>query len=68
MDRNFKSLEKLRAIIKEDFLNGDCRMAANNFIVWGKIKSNIGYLNIFVMGDYAGFEASSYSIDRPFFL
>jgi carboxyl-terminal processing protease len=58
MDRYFKSLEKLRSIIKEDFLNGDCRMAANNFIVWGKIKPNIGYLNIFVMGDYAGLGAS----------
>jgi carboxyl-terminal processing protease len=33
-------------------------MAANNFIVWGKIKPNIGYLNIFVMGDYAGLGAS----------
>jgi carboxyl-terminal processing protease len=58
MDRYFKSLEKLRSIIKKDFLEVDCRMAANNFIVWGKIKPNIGYLNIFVMGDYAGFEAS----------
>jgi len=33
-------------------------MGANGFIVWGKIKPNIGYLNIFVMGDYAGLEAS----------
>ena len=58
MDRYFKSLEKLRSIMKKDFLNVDCRMAANNFIVWGKIKPNIGYLNIFVMGDYAGIGAS----------
>jgi len=58
MARYFKSLEKLRSIIKKDFLNVDCRMAANNFIVWGKIKPNIGYLNIFVMGDYAGLGAS----------
>ncbi len=57
-DRFFKSLEKLRSIMKEDFLNGDCRMAANNYIVWGKIKPNIGYLNIFLMGDYAGIGAS----------
>jgi carboxyl-terminal processing protease len=58
MARYFKSLEKLRSIIKKDFLNVDCRMAANNFIVWGKIKPNIGYLNIFIMGDYAGFRSS----------
>ena len=58
MARYFKSLEKLRSIIKKDFLNVDCRMAANNFIVWGKIKPNIGYLNIFVMGDYAGLGTS----------
>ena len=58
MDRYFKSLEKLRSIMKEDFLKVDCRMAANNFIVWGKIKPHIGYLNIFVMGDYAGLGAS----------
>jgi hypothetical protein len=58
MDRYFKSLEKLRSIIKTDFLDVDCRMAANNFIVWGKIKPQIGYLNIFVMGDYAGIGAS----------
>ena len=57
-DRFLKSLEKLRSIIKKDFLDVDCRMAANNFIVWGKIKPNIGYLNIFVMGAYAGLEAS----------
>jgi hypothetical protein len=58
MDRYFKSLEKLRSIMKKDFLDVDCRIAANNFIVWGKIKPNIGYLNIFVMGDYAGIGAS----------
>jgi hypothetical protein len=58
MDRYFKSLEKLRAIMKNDFLKVDCRMAANNYIVWGKIKPHIGYLNIFVMGDYAGLGAS----------
>ena len=58
MDRFFKSLEKLRSIMKEDFLDVDCRVAANDFIVWGKIKPNIGYLNIFVMGDYAGIGAS----------
>jgi carboxyl-terminal processing protease len=57
-DRFFKSLEKLRSIIKEDFLDGDCRMAANNYIVWGKIRPHIGYLNIFLMGDYAGIGAS----------
>jgi C-terminal processing protease CtpA/Prc len=44
--------------MKNDFLNGDCRVAANNMIVWGKIKPNIGYLNVFVMGGYAGLEAS----------
>jgi len=58
MDRFFKSLEKLRSIIKKDFLDVDCRIAANNFIVWGKIKPNIGYLNIFIMGDYAGIRSS----------
>ncbi len=58
MDRFFKSLEKLRSIMKKDFLNVDYRMAGNDFIVWGKIKPNIGYLNIFVMGDYAGIGAS----------
>ena len=58
MDRYFKSLEKLRAVMKDDFLKVDCRTAANNYVVWGKIKPNIGYLNIFVMGDYAGLGAS----------
>jgi C-terminal processing protease CtpA/Prc len=58
MDRYFKSLEKLRSVMKNDFLGGDCRVAANNYIVWGKIKPRIGYLNIFVMGDYAGLESS----------
>jgi hypothetical protein len=58
MDRYFKSLEKLRSIMKEDFLEVDCRMAANNYIVWGKIKPHIGYLNIFVMGDFAGLGSS----------
>lgn len=58
MDRFFKSLDKLQSIIKKDFLEVDCRMAANNYIVWGKIKPNIGYLNIFIMGDYAGVGAS----------
>lgn len=57
-DRFFKSLEKLRSVMKNDFLNGDCRMAGNDFIVWGKVKPNIGYLNIFLMGDYAGIGAS----------
>jgi len=57
MDRYFKSLEKLRSVMKNDFLGGDCRVAANDFIVWGKIKPKIGYLNILVMGDYAGLEA-----------
>ena len=57
-DRFFKSLEKLRSVMKNDYLNADCRTAANDFIVWGKIKPNIGYLNIFVMGDYAGIGAS----------
>jgi carboxyl-terminal processing protease len=57
MARFFKSLDKLQSIIKKDFLDVDCRLAANNFIVWGKIKPNIGYLNIFVMGDYAGVRA-----------
>ena len=56
--RFFKSLEKLRSMMKEDFLNGDCRTAGNEFIVWGKIKPHIGYLNIFLMGDYAGIGAS----------
>ena len=58
MARYFKSLEKLRSIMKKDFLNVDYRMAANNYIVWGKIKPNIGYLNIFIMGDYAGLDSS----------
>jgi carboxyl-terminal processing protease len=57
-ERYFKVLEKLRSVMKNDFLNGNCRMAANNMIVWGKIKPNIGYLNVFVMGGYAGLEAS----------
>jgi len=57
-NRFFKSLEKLRSVIKRDFLVIDSHMGANGFIVWGKIKPNIGYLNIFVMGDYAGLEAS----------
>lgn len=58
MERYFKSLEKLRSIMKSDFLEVDWRMAANDFIVWGKIKPHIGYLNIFVMGDYAGVGSS----------
>ena len=57
-DRFFKSLEKLRSVMKTEFLNLDCRIAANGFIVWGKTKPNIGYLNIFIMGDYAGLGAS----------
>ena len=58
MERYLKVLEKLRSVMKNDFLNGNCRMAAGNMIVWGKIKPNIGYLNVFAMGGYAGLEAS----------
>lgn len=57
-NRFFKSLEKLRAVIQRDCLATDFHVGGNGFIVWGKIKPHIGYLNFFVMGDYAGFEAS----------
>ncbi len=58
MERYFKVLEKLRSVMTNEFMNGNARAAANNMIVWGKIKPNIGYLNVFVMGGYAGLEAS----------
>lgn len=58
MERYLKIHEKLRSVMKNDFLNGDCRVAANNMIVWGRIKPNIGYMNVFIMGGYAGLQAS----------
>jgi len=57
-ERYFKVLEKLRSVIKNDFLNGNGREAAGDMIVWGRIKPNIGYLNVFLMGGYAGLQAS----------
>jgi carboxyl-terminal processing protease len=57
-NRFFKSLEKLRSVMQRDFLAVDSHVGGNGFVVWGKIKPNIGYLNFFVMGDFAGFGAS----------
>jgi len=58
MERYSKVMDTLRSIMKNDFLNGNCRMAANNMIVWGKIKPSIGYLHVLAMGGFAGLEAS----------
>jgi hypothetical protein len=57
-NRFFKSLEKLRSVVQRDFLAVDSHVGGNGFVVWGKIKPDIGYLNFFVMGDFAGFGAS----------
>lgn len=45
-DRFLKSLEKLRSVMKDDFLNVDCRMAGNDFIVWGR-SNQISAISIF---------------------
>jgi|WetSurMetagenome_2_1015567.scaffolds.fasta_scaffold87733_2 carboxyl-terminal processing protease len=56
MEMLLKGFGHLIEFICTDILKGQFKKAANDFVVWGKLENNIGYLFIPFMAGYAGFE------------